>query len=130
MLRSGFPIGLLLVGSLLTQAAGAGAAPDTAAATAVQPSVTAPVRGSLNARTLGITEAVLDYCAKADPTDAAKVHARLKQLVRGATKESLAAARKSDEYLKARSSMEDFVSKVDERNAHRLCSESAAARSK
>jgi len=77
--------------------------------------------------TLGMTEAVFDYCAKADPKDAAKVAARLKRLVQGASSETLAAVRKSDEYRKARSSVDDFVAKVDERNARRLCSGPVAA---
>ena len=71
---------------------------------------------------LGMMEAVFDYCAKADPKGAAKVHARLKRLVQGASREALAEVRKSDEYRKARSSVEDFVAKVDERNASRVCS--------
>jgi len=76
---------------------------------------------------LGMTEAVFDYCAKADPKGAAKVRARLKRLVQGASRETLAKVRKSDEYRKARSSVEDFVAKVDERNASRVCSGPLAA---
>jgi len=78
-------------------------------------------------RALGMTEAVFDYCAKADPKGAAKVGARLKRLVQGASRETLAKVRKSDEYRKARSSVEDFVAKVDERNASRVCSGPLAA---
>jgi hypothetical protein len=73
MLRSVFPIGLLLVGPLLAQGAGAGVAPDKAGAAAVQPSAAAPVSNSPDARQLGMAEAVLDYCAKNDPTGGAKV---------------------------------------------------------
>ena len=76
---------------------------------------------------LGMTEAVFDYCAKADPKGAAKVRARLKGLVQGASRETLAKVRKSDEYRKARSSVDDFLAKVDERNASRVCSGPLAA---
>ena len=76
---------------------------------------------------LGMTEAVFDYCAKADPKGAAKVGARLKRLVQGASRETLAEVRKSDAYRKARSSVDDFVAKVDERNASRVCSGPLAA---
>ena len=78
-------------------------------------------------RALGMTEAVFDYCAKADPKGAAKVHARLERLVHGASAQTLAEVRKSDEYRKARSSVDDFVAKVDERNASRVCSGPLAA---
>ena len=127
MLRSGFPVGLLLLGSLSPQGAGADMAADKVGATAVQPSAAAPVSNSVDARTLGIAEAVLDYCAKNDPTGGAKVRARLKQLVQGASKEALAKARKSAEYRSAHDSEVDFLSKVDPHNAHRLCSGPAVA---
>jgi hypothetical protein len=125
MLRSRFPV-FLLLGSLWAQGAGAGVAPDQAGATAVQPSAAAPVPKSLDARTLGKAEAVLDYCAKNDPTGGAKVRARLKQLVQGASKQALAKARESGEYQSAHDSEVAFISKVDSHNAHRLCSETAA----
>ncbi len=78
-------------------------------------------------RELGKTEAVLDYCAKADPQDAGKIHARLTQLLKGASKESIAEARQSQEYQKARRSEEDFLAKVDEHNATHVCSQHVAA---
>lgn len=130
MLRSGFPVGLLLLGSLWAQGAGAGVPSDKAGATTVQPSAAARVSKSVDARTLGIAEAVLDYCAKNDPTGGAKVRARLKQLVQGASQEALVRARKSDEYRSAHDSEVDFIGKIDPHNAHRLCSDAAAARIK
>jgi hypothetical protein len=128
MLRSVFPIlpaGLLLLGSLWVQGAGAGVAADKAGAMAAQPSV-APAPKSLDARSLGIAEAVLDYCAQNDPTGGAKVQARLKRLAQGASKEALDKARKSGGYQSAHDSEVDFISKIDPHNAHRLCSETAA----
>jgi len=91
-------------------------------ALADQPKAQAP-----DPHALGMTEAVFDYCAKADPKGAAKVRARLKGLVQGASRETLAKVRKSDEYRKARSSVDDFLAKVDERNASRVCSGPLAA---
>ena len=111
MLRSGWTIGLLLAGSLWAQGA------ELAVAPAAHP---------LDARALGIAEALLDYCAQNDPTAAAQVRARLKQLVQGASKEALALARRSPEYRSAHDSEVAFVGKVDSRNAHRLCAQSAA----
>jgi hypothetical protein len=121
MLRSGFPVGLLLVGSLWAQGAGAAAQPSAATAIAPPPA-DAPTSHSLDARALGMTEAVLEYCAKNDPSGGAKVQARLKRLVQGAGKEALAQARKSTEYHSAHDSEVDFIGKIDPRNAPRLCS--------
>jgi hypothetical protein len=130
MLRSGFPVGVLLLGCVWALGTAAGVAQDKASssaqrkpgATAVQPTAGAPRSEPLNPRMLGMTEAMFEYCAKADPKGAVKVHARLKRLVQGASQETLAEVRKSDEYRKARSSVENFVAKVDARNASRVCS--------
>jgi hypothetical protein len=125
MFRSEFPVvGLLLLGYLWAQGAVA-EAQDKAGATPAQPSAAAPVSGPLNARALGMVEALLDYCAQNDPEGAAKVRARLKQLAQGMSKEALAEARRSAEYRSARDSGANFLSKVNPHNAYRVCSEGA-----
>jgi hypothetical protein len=126
MLRSGFPVGLLLLGSLWAQGAEVAVAQDKPGATPPQPLAAAPVSQLLNARALGIEEALLDYCAQNDPAGAAKVRARLKQVVQGASQQALAEARSSAEYRRAHDSEVDFISKIDPHNAHRLCSDAAA----
>jgi hypothetical protein len=130
MLRSQFPVGLLLLGtlwlgSLWAQGAGAAVQPPGATPTS-QPSATSPAPHSVDARALGMTEAMLDYCAKNDPSGGAKVKARLKQLVQGASQQALAQARKSTEYHSAHDSEVGFIDKIDPRNAPRLCSGSVA----
>ena len=128
MLRSGFPVvGLLLLGSPWAQGAVAEGQAKSGA-TPVQPSIAAPVSPSVDARTLGIGEALLDYCAQNDPEGAAKVRARLKQLTQGAGKDALAEARKSAEYRGARDSEADFLSKVDPHHAHRVCSQGSGSK--
>jgi hypothetical protein len=130
MLRSRLPVGLLLLGSLWAQGGEFAIAQDRAGAQpaqAVQPPAAASVAHPLDARTLGIAEALLDYCAKNDPAGAAKVRARLKQLAQGASKQALAAARMSREYRSAHDAEAGFVGKIDPHNAHRVCSESPAA---
>jgi hypothetical protein len=124
----------MLLGSLWALGSGASVAQDQAppaqrqaGATAAQASASAPLPNSLDPRLLGMTDALFDYCSKADPKGAGKVHARLKQLVKGASRETLAQARKSDEYRKARSAEEDFVAKINARNASRVCSGPLAA---
>lgn len=129
MLRPAIPIGLLLLGLLWAQGAATGAQQDPSGATtatAAQPAAVAPAAAPLNARTLGVGEALLDYCAQNDPAGAAKVRAQLQRLVQGISKEALAEARKSAEYLTARDAERNFVSEVDPHNAHRVCSGWAA----
>jgi hypothetical protein len=116
MLRSRFPVVLLPLACLWAQGAGA----------AVQSAGAAPGAPSVNARALGMSEAMLDYCAKNDPPGAAKVRARLRRLAQGAGKEALAEARNSTEYHRAHDTEVDFISKIDSHNAHRLCSGSVA----
>jgi hypothetical protein len=78
-------------------------------------------------RVLGLTESILSYCTKVDQTLAAPYQEKIGQLIQGASDEVLAKVRASDEYLRARQSMDDFVSKVDEHNAKRVCSNGLAA---
>ena len=125
MLRFELPVGLLLLGCLGVQGAAAGAADDQALQQ--KAAAVAPVLKSLDARKLAIEETVLDYCATKDPRDAAKVRAQLIRLVHGASKETLAAARQSAEYQRARDSEVDFIGKVQAGNAHRLCSRALSA---
>ena len=79
-----------------------------------------------DAAMLGKTEAILDYCTKADPGSVAKRQAQLKHLVQGASKETLARVRGSGAYKKAHDMTADFAGKVDEHNVKRLCSETVA----
>jgi len=88
-------------------------------------SAPAPAHG-LSARTLGATEAVMDYCAANDPAGVDKVRARLKLLVQGTSKQALVQLRQSDEYQGAHSAEAAFVGKVDPHNAHRICADAAA----
>jgi hypothetical protein len=81
----------------------------------------------LDAQALGVIESVLQYCGAIDPVAAARLREKIKQLVQGASEQRLAQVRSSDEYRRAYDSVVDFVSKVDEHNAKRVCTESPAA---
>jgi hypothetical protein len=83
---------------------------------------------ALNAPMLGLTESILQYCGPVDPAVAAKLREKIKQLVQGASEQQLAQVRNSDEYRKAYASVVEFVGKVDEHDAKRICSESPAER--
>jgi hypothetical protein len=80
-----------------------------------------------DARALGIAEAVLSYCAKVDPSSAAKVRERIKLLTAGASQGALSKVRNSDEYRRAHDSEDSFLGKVDPKNARRVCSGTVAA---
>lgn len=79
-----------------------------------------------DARALGVAEAVLGYCTKTVPSVAAQQRQRSEQLTHGASRESLSELRKSHEYRQAYDAETDFIAKVTEHNARRLCSESLA----
>jgi len=115
---------VLLLGFLWVQGAPADEGQEKSNATGVQPAAAAPVSMPVNARALGMGEALVDYCAQNDPKGAAKVRARLKHLAQGASREALAAARNSADYRSAHDSEADFLSKVDPHNATRVCSAS------
>jgi hypothetical protein len=79
-------------------------------------------------RTLGLTEALLDYCAKAYPESAVKFQYEIARLTQGASAEILAKVRNSEPYRRAHDAESDFVSRVDPRNAKRTCSRPLIAR--
>jgi hypothetical protein len=81
---------------------------------------------SASAKQLAIAESVLHLCGSVDPTAAAKLQAKIKELVKGLSEQQVAQLRQSTEYQSAYSSMEEFVGKVDEHNAKQVCSESAS----
>ncbi|HSS24425.1 MAG TPA: hypothetical protein VLL82_08480, partial [Mycobacterium sp.] len=76
-----------------------------------------------SARLLGVTESVLNYCGSRDPTAAARLRQRIKELEQGASEQELAEVRNSDEYRKAYDSVVDFAAKIDEHNVRRFCAE-------
>jgi hypothetical protein len=81
-----------------------------------------------DARALGVTEAILDYCTRAYPPSTEKFQFQLARLTQGASPKTLTDVRASDDYRRARAAEEDFVSKVDAHNAKRICARSLAAK--
>jgi hypothetical protein len=76
----------------------------------------------LDPRTLGLAEAVLDYCTKAVPNSAAKQKERVEQMSQGVSPGVLAQLRRTREYRQAFEAEADFAAKVDQRNARSFCS--------
>jgi hypothetical protein len=79
-----------------------------------------------DARSLAVAEAVLGYCTKTVPSVAAQQRQRIERLTHDASRQSLTELRKSPEYRQAYDAETDFIAKVTEHNARRLCSESLA----
>ncbi len=98
---------------LVLLACGCLIAPELASAGAAVP----------DARALGVAEAMLGYCTKADPAAAAKQREWIKQLVGDASRKTLVEVRQSAEYRKAYDSETGFIAKVESHNIRRLCSE-------
>jgi hypothetical protein len=92
---------------------------------AVLPLLAHADESTFDGRVLGATEAVLDYCAKIDPSSADQYRQQLKLMLHGATDEVLAKARDTDDYKQARATAEDSLSKLDEKDAKETCSQSA-----
>jgi hypothetical protein len=80
-----------------------------------------------DARKLGVTESILDYCTKAYPSSADKIRYEIQLLTRGASPQALAKVRSSDEYRRAHDAEDEFVKQVEPRNARRVCEKPPAA---
>jgi len=77
---------------------------------------------AVDGRGLGLTETVLKFCEKKDPSSAPKLKERIKVLENGASNAELAKVRSGPDYVRARQSMDAFLGKVDAPNVARVCS--------
>jgi hypothetical protein len=79
---------------------------------------------SVQAKSLAVVDRVLQYCSSVDPGVASKLRQKIKDLTKGLTDQQVADLRQTEEYQAAYASIEEFVGKVDEHNAKKVCSES------
>jgi len=77
-------------------------------------------------KTLAMTEAILEHCAKVDPTFAADYKKRVQLVTQGAKEEVLAKVRKTDEYQQAHDSAVESLANVKEQDAKKACSQALA----
>ena len=77
--------------------------------------------GPVDVHRLAVTEAAMDYCRTAYPSALPEISERVRQLTRGSGAAELEAIRQGDAYRRAHASMEQFVAKIDAKNAQRLC---------
>lgn len=101
------------------RARAAGLALVAAAALAAAPAMGAS--GAGDPRALGVEEARLSFCEKADPKDAAQIQEHIRHLTAGATAQAVDALRRDPEYQKAYDAEKQFVALVDGRNVTRTC---------
>lgn len=78
---------------------------------------------------LAITESLISYCQRIDPTATAQLKKHDADLAKGIDAHGLRQLRDSDEYRAAYQSLQQFVARVDEHNARRPC-QTAASMSK
>ena len=78
------------------------------------------------ASALGMTEVLLNYCAKVDPSAVARYQQQAKLLTQGLSDDALDKLRSSDEYRQASDSTEDALRDSDQKQAKRTCSDSLA----
>jgi hypothetical protein len=94
--------------------------PVLAQAEAPAPSAPPPI----NARQLGIADAILEYCKKAYPSSHEKWEVEVSRLTRGASAKTLEEVRASDAYRQARAAEANFVTQVEPVNAKHVCTRS------
>jgi hypothetical protein len=82
--------------------------------------------GTVNAHDLGVAEAMLRFCGRVDHAAEPKLKENVKLMVQGASSETLARIRRSEDYRSAQRSVSAFADKIDEHNVKRFCSESPA----
>lgn len=75
------------------------------------------------ARPLATVEAILDYCARLDAAASDKYRQQAGLVSQGADEETLARIRETDEYRQAHGEMDEFLAKVDARNAKKVCAQ-------
>ena len=73
------------------------------------------------AQSLATTEAILEHCAKLIPAASDQFREQAKLLAQGASEETLAKVRKSEEYRAAHDSTLESLAKVGERDGKRAC---------
>jgi hypothetical protein len=75
-----------------------------------------------SAHALGVADGLLKYCEKADAPAALAIQKGIKGLVGNSSAVNVARIRASDEYRSAYNSITDFLARVDDHNAHVVCS--------
>ena len=78
------------------------------------------------AQALATAEAILEHCAKLIPAEAGRFGEQGTLLTQGASEETLAKVRESDEYQQAREATLESLTRVDEKDAKKACAQDPA----
>ena len=78
------------------------------------------------AQALAVAEAILEHCATLIPAEADRFRQQSTLVTQGASEETLAEVRKSDEYQQARETTLESLAKVDEKDAKKACAQNTA----
>ena len=78
------------------------------------------------AQALATTEAIVEHCAKLIPAEADRFREQGTLLTQGASEETLAKVRKSDEYQQVREATLESLAQVDEKDAKKACVQTPA----
>ena len=76
-----------------------------------------------DAKALATIEALVDHCAKANPASASNYQKRVQLVAQGASEETLAKVRKTDEYRQAHDSAVESLAKTNEQDTKKMCSQ-------
>jgi len=76
------------------------------------------------AKSLATVEAILQYCARADPAAADQYRDQARLLTQGLSEEMLAKVRKSGEYRQSHESALESLAKAGEQDAKQACAQS------
>jgi hypothetical protein len=90
----------------------------------VAPGLALAAEPAPQAQALATTETILEHCAKVNPAAADQYREQAKLLAQGASEETLAEVRKSDEYQQSRDSTLESLAKVDDQDAKKACAQS------
>ena len=82
----------------------------------------------VNARQLGVADAILEYCKKAYPSSNEKWEFEVSRLTQGASAETLGQVRNSAAYLQAHAAEANFAAQIEPVNAKHVCAKSLAKR--
>ncbi len=77
-------------------------------------------------RALATVDAMITFCAKADPASAARYGEQIQAIAPNATEDALAKVRGMDEYRKARAAADAVVAQADPRDASQACTQALA----
>ena len=97
-------------------------------AAAVLPALASADEPAVNVQALATTQAILDFCARANPKAAEQYAQQAQALLQGVSAREADELRKSDAYQQTYDSTAQMIGDVPEKEARRACSESTPRR--